>query len=66
MLATKRSAGVTPKVNLKECVICMPPPSMNKDTHSGFETQMSRHQKSVLYSSLPRDVFESSKLEVLV
>ena len=27
MLATKRSAGVTPEVNLRECVTCMPAPS---------------------------------------
>ena len=28
MLATKRSAGVAPKVNLREYVICMPMLSM--------------------------------------
>ena len=38
MLATKRSAGVTPEVNLRECAICIPPPSTNKAAHSGFET----------------------------
>ena len=43
MLATKRSAGVTPEVNLREHVICMPQPSVNKVAHSGFfETH---HQK---------------------
>ena len=36
-LAAKGLAGVTPEVNLKECVICMPLPSMNKAAHSGFE-----------------------------
>ena len=46
MLAAKRSAGVTPEVNLRECVACMPPPSANKDAHSGFETQRRHHQKS--------------------
>ena len=42
----KRSAAVAPDVNLRECVTHMPPPSMNKAAHSGFETQMRRHQKS--------------------
>ena len=48
MLATKRSVGVTPEVNLRECETCMPPPSMNKVSHSGFETQTQRRhdQKS--------------------
>ena len=46
VLATKRSAGVTPEVTLRECVTCMPLPSMNKATHSGFETQRKYHQKS--------------------
>ena len=46
MLATKRSVGVTPEVNLRECVTPMPPPSVNKVAHSGFETQRRRHQKS--------------------
>ena len=40
MLAAKRSAGVTPEVAR------MPLPSVNKAVHSGFETQMRRHQKS--------------------
>ena len=38
MLAVKGLAGVTPEVNFRECVICMPPTSMNKATHSGSET----------------------------
>ena len=38
-LAAKRSAGVTPQVNLRECVTHTPPPNMNKAAHSGFETQ---------------------------
>ena len=46
MLAIKRSAGVAPKVNLRECIIPMPPSSVNKAAHSGFETQMKHHQKS--------------------
>ena len=46
MLAPKRSAGVAPKVNLREHVTYMPPPSVNKAAHSGFETQRRHHQKS--------------------
>ena len=30
MLSTKRLAGVTPEVNFRECVTCMPLPSANK------------------------------------
>ena len=37
MLASNRSAGVTPEANLKEHVTCMPLPSMNKAAYSGFE-----------------------------
>ena len=46
ILAAKRSAGVEPLVNLREYVARMPPPSMNKAAHSGFETQKRHHQKS--------------------
>ena len=46
MLAAKRSAGVTPEVNLRECVTCMPLPSMNKAAHSGFRTQRRDHLES--------------------
>ena len=46
MLAAKRSAGVAPEVNLRECISHTPPPSTNKAAHSGFETQRRRHQKS--------------------
>ena len=45
MLAVKGLAGVTPEVNFRECVICMPPTSMNKAAHSGFETHRRHHQK---------------------
>ena len=45
MLAAKRSAGVAPEVNLRECVRCTPLPSSNKAAHSGFETQRRHHQK---------------------
>ena len=46
MLAAKGSAGVTPNVNLSECTSCTPPPSVNKTSYSGFETQQRCHQKS--------------------
>ena len=46
MLATKRSAGVAPEVNLRECVTHMPLPRTDKAAHSGFETQSRHHQKS--------------------
>ena len=46
MLAAKRSAGVTPKMNVRECITHVSPPSVNKAIHSGFETQRRRHQKS--------------------
>ena len=43
MLAAKRLAGVTPEVNLRQPVTCMPLPSANKAAHSGFETQRRCH-----------------------
>ena len=46
MLAAKRSAGVTPEVNLRELVTRTPLPSVNKAAHSGFETQSRHHKKS--------------------
>ena len=46
MLATKRSAGVTPEVNLREHVTHTPPPSANKAAHSGFEIHRRHYQKS--------------------
>ena len=44
MVANKRSAGVTPEMNLRECVTHMPLPSSNKAAHPGFETQRRLHQ----------------------
>ena len=44
MLATKRSAGVTPEVNLREHLTCTILPSANKAARSGFETQRRCHQ----------------------
>ena len=43
MLATKRSTGVAPEVNLGEHVTCLPLQSVNKAAHSGFETQRRHH-----------------------
>ena len=37
-LATKRSSGVAPEVNLREGITCTPPPKVNKAAYSGFET----------------------------
>ena len=34
MMATKRSVGVTPEINLRECVTSMPIPSANKAAHT--------------------------------
>ena len=45
MLATKRSAGVTPEVKLREHVPRTRPTSANKAAHYGFETE-ENHQKS--------------------
>ena len=62
MLANKRSAGVAPEVNLRECVTCMPLPSMNKAAHSGFETERRHYQKSKIGVSVaPQKGLISSK-----
>ena len=45
MLAIYIGKGVTPDVNLRECISHMPQPSANKVSHSGFETQRRHHQK---------------------
>ena len=39
ILVTKKSAGVTPEVNLMKHLTHMPPPSTYKAAHSGSETQ---------------------------
>ena len=46
MLDAKRSAGVTPEVNLREHVICTSLPSTNKAAPSGFKIQRRHQQKS--------------------
>ena len=55
MLAAKRSAGVAPEVNFRECV--------NKTAHSGLETQRRHHQKSKTgVSVVPQKGLMSSKM----
>ena len=47
ILVAKTLLGVASKVNQRKCVICMPPPSVNKgDAHSVFETWRRHHHKS--------------------
>ena len=46
MLAIYTGRDVIPEVNLRECISCTPPQSLNKAAHSGFETQRRHHQKS--------------------
>ena len=46
MLSAKQLAGVTPEVNLRECLTHIPLTSANKVAHSGSETQTRCDQKS--------------------
>ena len=63
-LAAKRSAGVSPAVNLKEHASHTPPPSTNKAAHSGFETQRRLYQKSKIGVSVaPKMYMCPSKLK---
>ena len=52
MLTTKRSAGVTPEVTLRQQVTCTPLPSRTKAVHCDFETQKRYHQKSITGASV--------------
>ena len=62
MLVIKRSAGVTPDVNLREHISCIPLPSVNKAAHSGIETQRGCHHKSKTGVSVaPQKGLKSSK-----
>ena len=45
ILAAKRSAGVASEVNLREHITHMPPPSVNKAAHSGFQIHRRHQQK---------------------
>ena len=44
---------MTPEVNFRECVTYMPPPSVNKVAHYGFETYGRHQQKSKTGVSVP-------------
>ena len=73
MLAINTSKGVTPEVNLRECISCIPLPSMNETAHSGFETQRRCHQKSETGVSVapkidmcPTKIFKKKKKSVSI
>ena len=68
MLTTKRSAGVTPDMNLIDCVTHIPPPNANKAAHSGFETQRRCHQKSKIGVSVAhkKDLCPPNNLKYIV
>ena len=53
-LAIYTSKGITPEVNLRECISHMYLPSANKAAHSGFETQRRHHQKTETDISGPK------------
>ena len=53
MLATKRSAGVIPEVNIEESVRYTSQPSVNKAADYGFETERRLHHKSKQGNQLP-------------
>ena len=62
MLAIDTGKGVALEGNLGECISHTPLPSANKATHSGFETQRRRHQKSKTGVSMtPQKGLMSSK-----
>ena len=46
MLVVYTGKGVTPEVNLREYILPVPLPNVNKAALSGFETQRRYHQKS--------------------
>ena len=48
MLVTKRPAGITPEVNLREHASHTPLPGVNKAAHSDFETLKSKTGVSVI------------------
>ena len=61
-VAPKRLGGVTPEVNLRECISHKPLSNVNKTAHSGFETQRRHHQKSKTEVSVaPQKGLMSSK-----
>ena len=63
MLAAKMLAGVAPEVNLRGRITHVLPLSVNKASHSGFETHGRCHQKSKIgLSVVPQDGLMSSKI----
>ena len=66
LLAPKRLAGVTPKVNPREHITCTPLQSANKAAHSGFETQRRCHQKSKNKAIVGPDSLPSTCKQALV
>ena len=61
MLAAKRSAGVTPEVNLRN-PLCIGEEAHKRGIHPGFETQGRRHQKyKTRVSVTPQKGLMSSK-----
>ena len=66
ILATKRSAGVTPEVNLREGVTHMPPPSANKALKPrGDITRSAKQEYQFLHKkdSCPPKIFKESRSE---
>ena len=59
MLATKSSVGVAPEVKLREHITHMPPLSVNRAAHSGFETQRRCHEKSKTVAQQKRFMFSN-------
>ena len=66
MLAAKRSAGIIPEVNLRECVSHMSPLSANKAAQSSFERQSPNqgfrwpHKKNLCPQKILRKRYESA------
>ena len=59
MLAARRSAGVAPEANFRECVICMPPADTNRA--AVFETKKCHQKSKTGVSVLLQRGFVSSK-----
>ena len=56
MLTAKRSAGVVPEVNIRECITSlMPLPNANNPHQAGFETQR-RHQQMPKTGTPQKDI----------
>ena len=62
MLAIKRSAGIVPELNLRECVTCMPPPSVNKATFQVLKPRGDIIKSKTGLSVAPQKGLMSSKI----